>query len=160
MSEKDHQPGMRPVVLVMMKRKQIRLEKIIPWQLDYGHWWFEIGAHGDRGSESYGWWPKSLMGNILWKTWKTFMGTDGELNGQENYGGSSTTDPYHGDESASVRFHPLVAADDPRSDAEVAACLRDFAASHRGEWRWTFGFGRNCHSFQRAAMTHCRMGEP
>ena len=55
----------------------------------YGHWWTNITP-----DESYGWWPKNGVG-----LWDTLAGTDGELNGVTNFGGSSTKDPHHGDTS-------------------------------------------------------------
>jgi hypothetical protein len=153
-------PGMRSVRLVKMKRKRIRIEKLLPLRFDYGHWWFELGDPLDTGSESYGWWPRALPQKAFWKAIATLLGTDGELNAQGDGSGTARRDPYHGDEAADVQFHPVVADSDPRSDEEIADCLRRFASSFRGRWRWTFGFGQNCRSFQRAAMRHCGLRGP
>ena len=116
----------------------------------YGHWWFEMD-----GSESYGWWPKKRPVGLK----DTFFGTEGELNGQTSFGGSPTEDPHQGD-SGDEEFHPVVSKNDGRSDDEIKACLRNFANSYSGEWRWTFGAGQNCHTFQEAAMKHCRLCKP
>jgi hypothetical protein len=135
----------RPVQLIVMKRKHINLTR----EDRYGHWWFEIGSPSDLSSESYGWWPK-------WRVdvSDTFLGVEGELNGQTYFGGSATRDVHHGDD-ADQQFHPVVPIEDDRSDEEIAQCLRDFAQSFRGEWRWTFGKGQNCHTFQEGALIHC-----
>lgn len=135
----------REVLSIEMKRKNIDIGA----EDKYGHWWFEID-----GKESYGWWPKAGVGLK-----ETFGGTDGELNGQSNFGGTSTTDPHHGD-SAGEQFHPTVKADDPRTDEQIKQCLRNFANSYSGGWRWTFGAGQNCHTFQEAAMEHCGLSMP
>jgi hypothetical protein len=115
----------------------------------YGHWWIEID-----GTESYGWWPKTHVGLR-----DTFGGTDGELNGQTTYHGTPTRDPHHGDD-AEEEFHPVVCGDDTRTDEEIKNCLRAFARSYSGGWRWTFGAGQNCHTFQQAAMEHCKLQKP
>jgi hypothetical protein len=128
-----------------MKRKHINLFA----DDKYGHWWFELD-----GSESYGWWPKYHVGLR-----DTFFGTEGELNGQTTYGGTPTRDPHQGD-SAEEEFHPVVSRSDGRSDAEIKQCLRSFARAYSGEWRWTFGAGQNCHTFQEAAMNHCHLCKP
>ncbi len=137
--------GFRSVELITMKRKHIHLagdEK-------FGHWWFEIGDAIDSGSESYGWWPEHPVGLAA-----AIHGVPGELNGQTSFRGTLTRDPHHGDE-AEEEFQPLVAASDPRTDDQIADCLRGFARSYAGEWRWAFGYGQNCHSFQGQAMRHC-----
>lgn len=128
-----------------MKRKKVHLRAEDP----YGHWWFEMGQ------ESYGWWPKTQV-NLK----QTFLGTSGELNGQSNFpGGSATQDPHHGG-PADEEFHPMTSAGDCRSDVSIQNCLRSFAQSYSGEWRWTFGLGQNCHTFQEAAMKHCGLKKP
>ncbi len=130
-----------------MKRKHIHLTR----EDKYGHWWFEIGDPTDPNSESYGWWPLGPVGPA-----GTFAGAQGELNGQTNFRGRPTRDPHHGDD-ADEEFHPLVPESDPRTDDEIADCLRSFARAYNGEWRWTFGKGQNCHTFQEQAMKHCRL---
>ena len=136
----------REVKSITMKRKHVNMTG----QDRYGHWWFEIGDPSDPTSESYGWWPMDRVGAK-----QTLNGVDGELNGQTTFGGENTRDPYHGDSSADQIFHPFVPASDPRTDALIEQCLRFFAQSYKGEWRWTFGKGQNCHSFQTSSMKHC-----
>jgi hypothetical protein len=126
-----------------MKRKHIHLSG----DDKYGHWWLEMD-----GTESYGWWPKDHVGLT-----DTFFGTEGELNGQTNFGGTPTADPHQGD-SAEEEFNPTVSKDDGRSDDDIKECLRSFANSYSGGWSWPFG--QNCHSFQEAAMKHCRLCKP
>lgn len=138
-------PTNRVVNGIVMKRKHISLKG----DDRYGHWWMEID-----GRESYGWWPKTSVGR-----WDTLSGIDGELNGQTTFGGSPTRDPHHGDPAEDM-FAPVVAANDRRTDAQIKDCLRGFARSYTGEWRWTFGAGQNCHTFQEAAMKHCGLSEP
>ncbi|HVF51077.1 MAG TPA: hypothetical protein VNA19_13365 [Pyrinomonadaceae bacterium] len=135
----------RSVKSIMMKRKHMDLFG----EDQYGHWWMEID-----GKESYGWWPKGPVGIK-----ETFGGTDGELNGQSNFGGSATQDPHHGD-PADEQFNPMTSDGDCRTDAEINNCLRSFAKSYSGEWRWTFGRGQNCHTFQESAMEHCKLKKP
>ncbi len=144
-TSKEKDSGKREIKSITIKRKNIDLfgdDK-------YGHWWFEIDK-----KESYGWWPKGGVGLK-----ETLGGTDGELNGQSNFGGSATKDPHHGDK-AEEDFHPVVSCDDKRTDAQIKQCLRKFAKSYSGEWRWTFGGGQNCHTFQEAALKHCKLEEP
>lgn len=138
--------GKREITGITMKRKDIHLSA----DDKYGHWWFEID-----GAESYGWWPKDHVGLKA-----TLGGTEGELNGQSNFGGSAKRDPHDGDGDADQEFHPVVALDDTRTDEQIKTCLRDFANAYSGEWRWTFGAGQNCHTFQRAAMKHCKLQKP
>ncbi|WP_451989959.1 hypothetical protein, partial [Azospirillum argentinense] len=114
---------------IVMKRKHID----IFGDDKYGHWWFEID-----NNESYGWWPvKKPVG-----AGDTFGGTPGELNGQTNFGGTASRDPHHGD-PAEDTFTPVIPLSDMRTDAQVKDCLRSFARSYHGEWRWTFGNGQN-----------------
>lgn len=134
----------RQVTSIKMKRKHIHLRG----EDKYGHWWFELD-----GKESYGWWPKGQVGLK-----STLGGTDGELNGQSNFGGTATLDPHHG-ESAEEEFNPSTAQGDCRSDKQIIDCLRGFAKSYSGGWRWTFGAGQNCHTFQEAAMKHCKLSK-
>ena len=140
----------RQIKSIKMKRKHIALKG----DDKYGHWWLEIGDPLDPNSESYGWWPASGVG-----LGDTLFGTAGDLNGQAGFGGTAVRDPHHGD-PADEEFHPIVPAGDTRSDQEIENCLRDFAGSYSGEWRWTFGFGQNCHTFQDAAMEHCGLEAP
>jgi hypothetical protein len=135
----------RQVQLIVMKRKHIHLTR----KDKYGHWWFEIGPPDDLSSESYGWWPEIPAGPR-----GAFVGVTGELNGQTNFNGLPTRDPHHGDDG-DEEFFPLVPLADSRTDDEIADCLRQFAQSYRGGWRWTFGKGQNCHTFQVQAMKHC-----
>jgi hypothetical protein len=138
-------PAFREVTTITMKRNHINLNH----EDKYGHWWFEIGDSLDSASESFGWWPAVPIG-----TKGTMRGVPGELNGQTNFLGLPTRDPHHGDE-ADESFHPVVRASDTRTDAEIADCLRQFARNFRGQWRWAFGIGQNCHTFQEQAMIHC-----
>ena len=127
-----------------MKRKHISLKG----DDKYGHWWTELG-----GGESYGWWPAEPL-----STWKTLTGVNGDLNGQAMFGGTPTTDPHDGD-PAEEEFHPKVSVCDKRTDDEIKDCIRGFASSYSGEWRWTFGGGQNCHTFQESLMSHCDLSE-
>ena len=144
--------SIRQVTPILIKRQHINLG----WNADakYGHWWFEIGNPRRTDSESYGWWPKHPV-----TARATLMGTKGELNGQTSFGGALTRDPHHGDE-VEHSFHPVVAIDDSRSDAEIIECLRSFAIHYVGEWRWTIGWGQNCQTFQAEALKHCRLHVP
>ena len=112
----------------------------------YGHWWVEID-----GSESYGWWPKYSVG-----LWETLTGTDGELNGQTSFRGTPTKDPHHGD-SADESFNPT--APSGTTNASIKTCIRKFTKSYSGEWRWTLGWGQNCHTFQEDMMEKCDLQE-
>ena len=138
---------LRVVELITIKRKHIALSG----EDKYGHWWFEIGAFGEGEAESYGWWPAEFVGLT-----STLLGVPGDLNGQTSFFGSPTRDPRHGDK-ADEEFYPYVLATDTRTDQEIADCLRRFATSFTGAWRWTFGKGQNCHTFQEQAMRHCRL---
>lgn len=159
----DASGATRPVTLVTVKRLWIK-PHAGPGEDKYGHWWFEIGDALDESSESYGWYPmKRPVGTI-----ETLSGVGGCLNGAEAHSGRDfrnppPRDPHHGDyaqESAGVTFHPLVAASDHRTDAEIADCLRRFSQNYSGEWRWTAGWGQNCRTFQQAALAHCGLLEP
>ncbi len=142
----------RPVTSILIKRQHLNLG----WDVDdkYGHWWFEFGNPRRRDSESCGWWPKHPV-----TASQTLLGTQGELNGQTSFGGTSCRDPHHGDE-VDNSFHPVVASGDERSDDEIIECLRSFAMRYTGEWRWAMGWGQNCHSFQFEALKHCRLQVP
>jgi hypothetical protein len=134
----------RTLNFITMKRKHIALKG----DDKYGHWWTEID-----GSESYGWWPKYPVSGL----WETLTGVDGELNGITSFGGTATTDPHHGD-SASDTFHPKLT--NSKTDTQVKAEIRLFASSYSGEWRWTFGWGQNCHTFQKSLMSTVGLVEP
>ena len=119
----------------------------------YGHYWIEIldGPNG-KPVESYGWWPKSpvdLAG--------TLVGVPGELNGQTHYRGTPTTDPDQG-EPADTEFHPRLM--NALTDQQVLDKIHEFVRSYNGEWRWTFGWGQNCHTFQTALMNYVGLIEP
>jgi len=133
-------PQIRSIVI---KRKHID-----PGAEDkYGHWWFEL-----NGTESYGWWPKYPVSGTM----ETFLGVEGELNGITSFVGRINRDPHHG-EQADEEFHPSTDAGDNRTESEIMDCLRAFALSYAGKWQWFFGFGQNCHTFQSAAMRHCKL---
>ena len=135
----------RLVQSITMKRRHVDLTS----DDKYGHWWFVIGDPLDADSESYGWWPEYPV-----KWVGTITGIRGDSNGQTRFRGEPTRDPHHYD-NGDEEFHPFVAASDPRTDDQIADCLRAFARSCVGAWRWTFGSGLNCHSFQEDAMKHC-----
>jgi len=135
-------PG-RELKFVTIKRKNISLGN----EDKYGHWWIEIDD-----SKSYGWWPKEQVGVI-----DTLVGVEGELNGQTTYGGTATRDPHHGD-TADEEFHPLLVED--KEDDNVRQEIRNFARNYTGEWRWTFGWGQNCHTFQITLMRTVGLEEP
>lgn len=139
-----------------MKRRRIRL---LNTDGKFGHWWFEIGDPRDPSSESYGWWPKELGQG--WRLLpRTMIGVPGELNGQTLYPtGRQDRDPHHDDSVDEIddAFHAAVDPSDPRDDAQIMNCLRQFARSYAGKWQWCFGLGQNCHTFQKAAMKHCRL---
>ncbi|MEQ9356498.1 eCIS core domain-containing protein [Coleofasciculus chthonoplastes] len=143
-SKKTKTSTSRTLKFITMKRKNIALTG----DDKYGHWWTEVD-----GSESYGWWPKYPVSGL----WETLTGVDGELNGITSFGGMATTDPHHGD-SASDTFHPKLI--NSKTDTQVKAEIRSFASSYSGEWRWTFGWGQNCHTFQKSLMSTVGLVEP
>lgn len=156
--------GYRIVTSVRMKRRQKRLLVwwLKPWEwplhrrreTTWGHWWFEIGDPGPSG-ESYGWWPAVDVGPTLGGLFRTFFGVEGELNAHVKYGtANANQDFYHG-VTADVDevFYPL--APDHMTDAQIHDCLRKFARGYRNKWRWFFGLGPNCHTFQTDAMKQC-----
>ncbi len=130
----------RDIPSIVIKRKHIDLSA----DDKYGHWWFEID-----GKESYGWWPKKPVSIKA-----TVIGVEGNLNGAFSFNGTATKDPHHGD-SADEEFYPRVAISDSRTEAEIKDCLRQFANSYSGNWSWPLG--QNCHSFQEAALRHCKL---
>ena len=133
----------RTVQAVLVKRTNPR------WLDWYGHWWVELGE------ESYGWWPERRPVSLV----AALRGVSGRLNGLGGIpGGSSSRDPRHG-EPADHAFHPEV--DLGRSDEEVAAAVRAFAAGHRGQWRlWWAGPGGNCRAFQHDLLAAAGLWEP
>ncbi|MEL6105102.1 MAG: hypothetical protein AAFU85_03665 [Planctomycetota bacterium] len=106
-----------------------------------GHWWFEIHPGDSAPEESYGWYPAERV-----TLQSCFLGVDGLLNG------GYMRDPHHGEESPDEQFCPHVAADDKRTETQIHDCLREFAKNYSGKWQWFLGWGKNCHTFQRAAM--------
>ncbi len=132
-------PGV-PSKKITMKRKNIHLGAADK----YGHWWTELD-----GVESYGWWPKYPVGLK-----STLFGTEGELNGVTSFGGTATRDPHHGD-GTDQEFQPVI-IDPAKSEDTAKAEIRSFANSYSGEWRWTFGAGQNCHTFQTSMMRRSR----
>jgi hypothetical protein len=133
-----------------MKRNGIEYGLRPPFIYDYGHWWTEID-----GSESYGWWPDHCPVT----TKETFLGTGGELNGGKGCGRTTPKqDPHHGEVPTDADFNPVLTV--PKADADVRREIHDFVGSYSGEWRWTFGFGQNCRSFQKSLMTTVGLVEP
>ena len=133
----------RAVRSILVKRTNPR------WVDWYGHWWVEVG------DESYGWWPDRRPLGVV----AALTGVPGRLNGIGVCpGGSPSRDPRHG-ELADHAFHPVVV--DERSDDEVATVIREFAARHRGEWRWSPGrLSSNCRTFQEALLSAAGLSEP
>jgi hypothetical protein len=128
--------GERTVARVVVKRNNPRLLDV------YGHWWVEIDE-----VESYGWWPALRPVPIA----KAIRGMPGVLNGVGGpNGGSPTVDPRHG-ELADHAFHPVTRGD--RSDDQIIAAMRSFAATFDGGWRWSIRPTVNCRSFQADLLT-------
>ena len=155
--------GLEEISSITVKRKNVNWLAILRQHLGkkttnedtYGHWWLEFDG------ESYGWWPKDGVGLS-----ETLSGTPGELNGQSSFGGTATRDPHHGD-SADETFHPkrrsgflslakLEFGSGKGKDcgcvteAEIKDSLRAFAKQYSGNW--SYPWGQNCHSFQKAAL--------
>lgn len=137
----------RELIWIAIKRKNITLKGD-----KYGHWWTEILGPDGKPVESYGWWPKMPVDII-----DTLKGVVGELNGQTSFGGSPIRDPHQGD-SADEEFHPVI--QDTRTDEEVLNDIRRFVNGYSGEWRWTFGWGQNCHTFQVTLMKVVGLQDP
>lgn len=105
----------------------------------YGHWWVELD-----GDDSYGWWPARAP----LRTRDMLLGGPGVLNGIGTPAdGRPTRDPNHG-LAADYEFHPVLVV--PRSDDEVRHAVRQFAATFRGDWRWSTRPTMNCRLFQLA----------
>jgi len=113
----------------------------------YGHYWIEI-LDGPDGNpvESYGWWPMSRVSPM-----ETLVGVQGELNGVTSFGGTPTSDPHQGD-TADEEFHPRLT--NTLTDQQVLDRIHEFVRSYKGEWRWTFGLGQNCRTFQTGLMNY------
>lgn len=107
----------------------------------YGHWWVEL-----EGEESYGWWPARAPLGVA----AVVRGTGGVLNGLGVCpDGTPTRDPNHG-LLADHEFHPVLVRD--RSDDDVRAAIRAFAAGFEGGWRWSTRPTMNCRLFQLALL--------
>lgn len=128
----------RVLPFITLKRNHIHLTG----EDKYGHWWTEILT--STKDESFGWWPKYGVGLK-----DTILGTEGELNGQTTFGGTPIKDPHHGHSGEDV-FHPKLTVS--KTDDQVVQDIESFAKNYTGEWRWTFGWGQNCHTFQKAMM--------
>jgi hypothetical protein len=124
----------------------------------YGHYWIEIldGPDG-KPVESYGWWPKYPLSPDLTGAVNTLGGVQGELNGITSFKGTSTTDPDQGT-TAKREFHPKLM--NTLTDQQVLDKIHDFVRSYKGEWRWTFGWGQNCQTFQTALMKNVGLADP
>ena len=128
----------------------------------YGHWWVKMGG------ESYGWWPKAPV-----DFWSTLIGTQGELNGRTNFGGSAIRDPHHFDTGAEEYFAPksswrgILKFGTKKgisclcvSDNSIKDCIRAFAKNFDNENnRWSYPVGPNCHTFQVDMMKQCCMSK-
>lgn len=107
----------------------------------YGHWWVEAD-----GVESYGWWPAGLPLRVA----GLVLGAGGVLNGVGICtDGTPTRDPNHG-LLADYAFSPVLVSE--RSDDDVRAAIRAFAAEFEGGWRWSTRPTMNCRLFQLALM--------
>lgn len=139
----------------------------------YGHWWTKIYAteadtRNETPRESYGWWPVQGAIGAGGTTkrdaiYDTIGGVPGELNGV-SYGGTATTDPYHGkSRDYSVLedvFFPFVS--NGRSaewyKRTVAHKAASFSADVSTEWSWvTDSGGWHCKTFQKYLMRHARL---
>ncbi len=156
-----HLQEFRQVQLITIKRQHVRIGKPVSPGGKYGHWWIEIGDPYDPASESYGWWPKQPV-----TISKTLLGVDGELNATTQIDtpfrdptGCTVRDPHHGD-SADEVFHPVVSVSDPRTDEQIAECIRSRAREYNGKWQWLLEGGQNCHTFQLALLDECQLLEP
>ncbi len=129
-----------PMPSIKLKRNRIHLT-----ENDYGHWWAEIG-----GKESYGWWPKYQVGLK-----ETLFGTVGELNGVTTFNGTATMDPHHGQQGE--KELDVACTDASKSEATVVSEMRSFARGYNGEWRWTLGWGQNCHTFQKRMLANSKL---
>ena len=62
-----------------------------------------------------------------------------------------TSDPHQGD-IADEEFHPTLV--NSLTDAQVLEKIHEFVGNYKGEWRWTFGAGQNCRTFQAELMDY------
>ena len=124
----------------------------------YGHYWIEIldGPDGDP-IESYGWWPKDQLQSNLLGFINPLAGVQGELNGITSFDGSKNKDPHHG-MTAETQFHPILVNE--LTDQQVLDKIHEFVRDYHGEWRWTFGGGQNCQTFQSDLMNYVGLEEP
>ena len=125
----------------------------------FGHWWTEVGKRDpDSGAftheKSYGWWPKRAVDNLG----QVFGGIGGRLNK------GKAQDPHAGEtgEAGLTEFHPamnldLAAEDYDTIKARVTQDIDTFATGYNGPWQWKLGWGQNCHTFQQAMKTKCKM---
>jgi hypothetical protein len=145
----------RQLTFVKMKRKHIQLRG----DDKYGHWWTEVLLLYKSGSpdESYGWWPQRGLPGGLRGLKGTLFGVPGELNGQTSFGGSALRDPHHGD-AGDEEFNPVLTNE--KSDWQVINEIRAYAKAYTGSWRWTFGWGQNCHTFQEGLMERIGLMKP
>lgn len=145
-------PGPRVLDFITINRNWIRTGKDpLPHDIgtlgtDYGHWWTKI----EDADESYGWWPDHCPVTA----WETFAGTNGVLNGITDPNCNALQDPkkdpYHKDTPA-FSFKPVLRGH--KTDDMVKNEIRSFATGYSGEWRWTFGAGQNCRTFQVQLMS-------
>ncbi len=114
-----------------------------PTLLDiYGHWWVEIEEIGEL---------RVVARHPAGRRARALRGVPGVLNGVGGpNGGSPTVDPRHG-ELADHAFHPVTRGD--RSDDQIVAAIRSFAATLDGGWRWSIRPTVNCRSFQTDLLT-------
>ncbi len=133
---------------VLMSNISVCRKDISPKGEDkYGHWWTEF-----NGNESYGWWPLEPVSGL----YDTLAGVNGELNGQTSFGGTATTDPHHGDNTDST-LQVQYTGNDGKTEATIINEMRNFANTYNGEWRWTFGWGQNCHTFQEEMLENSNL---
>ena len=128
---------------ITMKRKHIDLRSD---EDKYGHWWTEVSHPPARSSDgtSFGWWPAEQV-----SVSSTLKGVNGDLNGQAMGWGTRDRDPHHGDPAEDM-FHPTTKNDD--DDKKIYFKILNFVNKYEGDWRWTFGWGQNCHTFQTSLM--------
>jgi len=163
--------GLEEFTSITIKRKTVKWIELLKAKLGkkpspddpYGHWWIEFDGEG------YGWWPKNGVTLI-----QTLTGVPGQLNGTDwmyahGYA-TSTRDGHYGD-SGDIQFHPqrhiFILFGTPKlkygpgagkhckcvTEGEVKDCLRKFVQTYSGSW--SYPWGQNCHSFQKAAMDAC-----
>ena len=154
--------GTEVYATITLKRNHLKLISAIREDLTrqnsnedtWGHWWIEFD------DESYGWWPSNNVADI--KT--AIKGVPGDLNGQMSFGGTATKDPHHG-EKAEQEFHPQRQNTGTMKygrakgkkcnctkEDEAKDCIRSFAKSYSGEWRWP---NKTCQTFQLEGMSNC-----